>query len=563
MSYSFGIPTINNLTGYPISVSGGGTGHTTWSTGQLLYASGASAISGLSDVSAGQVLTSAGAGNPPVWDKINPTSLSGVIGVSSGGTGQSSLTSNAVLLGNGTSGIQSVSMGSATILGTSAFGGAPQALSTVPLAVQANTTEVGVVDTGTWQANPINSAYIAQNLSGKMFTGCTLSGTTFVPSLSGSQLVTVSSSGTLISTNQLSSTVMGNITALGAVTSGSVTSSVLPSTISGKTLTTATLNNPTFSGLGSPLGGAPSTIMTLDGTNKIQARDISTSLNTLLVTEGGTGSVASLSGSAIMISLSGAIVQGGFGSSTTILHGGSAPTYSKVDLVNDISGVLGLGNGGTGLTNTTPGNGKLLIGNGTGYTLANITGGTSINVTNSAGGILIDCTVASSTAGTLYIQTTDKTGGASTTSAVSVISSTGSGSLTIPANSLAVSDIIRFKMAGLFNSQATAETGTFVAKLGSTTIVSVGSSVPSSKTNTNWYCEGELNIQAIGATGKVSGYLTYYINDSASGAYQNAGSASLITVDTTSSQTFDLTFAYSASSSSNNWTTKLFSLSKN
>jgi hypothetical protein len=52
---------------------------------------------------------------------------------------------------------------------------------------------------------------------------------------------------------------------------------------------------------------------------------------------------------------------------------------------------IGIGYGGTGVT-TTPSNGQLLIGNGTGYSLANITAGTNVTVTNTAGGITISAT---------------------------------------------------------------------------------------------------------------------------------------------------------------------------
>lgn len=50
---------------------------------------------------------------------------------------------------------------------------------------------------------------------------------------------------------------------------------------------------------------------------------------------------------------------------------------------------LGLG------TDTTPANGKLLIGNGVGYTAANLTAGTNISITNTAGGIQINNTMPS------------------------------------------------------------------------------------------------------------------------------------------------------------------------
>ena len=51
--------------------------------------------------------------------------------------------------------------------------------------------------------------------------------------------------------------------------------------------------------------------------------------------------------------------------------------------------------GGTGLT-STPTNGQLLIGNGSGYTLATLTAGSGISVTNSSGGISIALSGASS-----------------------------------------------------------------------------------------------------------------------------------------------------------------------
>ena len=49
---------------------------------------------------------------------------------------------------------------------------------------------------------------------------------------------------------------------------------------------------------------------------------------------------------------------------------------------------LPVGSGGTGLS-TTPTNGKLLIGNGTNYTLANLTAGANMSITNGAGTITL------------------------------------------------------------------------------------------------------------------------------------------------------------------------------
>jgi hypothetical protein len=53
-----------------------------------------------------------------------------------------------------------------------------------------------------------------------------------------------------------------------------------------------------------------------------------------------------------------------------------------------LGGTLSISAGGTGLSGT-PTNGQLLIGNGSGYTLAGVTAGTAISVTNAAGSISI------------------------------------------------------------------------------------------------------------------------------------------------------------------------------
>lgn len=52
------------------------------------------------------------------------------------------------------------------------------------------------------------------------------------------------------------------------------------------------------------------------------------------------------------------------------------------------SGTVAVGRGGTGVT-TTPTNGQLLIGNGSGYTVANLTAGSNITITNGGGSITI------------------------------------------------------------------------------------------------------------------------------------------------------------------------------
>lgn len=68
---------------------------------------------------------------------------------------------------------------------------------------------------------------------------------------------------------------------------------------------------------------------------------------------------------------------------------GVAPSYGKVSLSTAITGVLPVANGGTALS-AAPTSGQLLIGNGTGYTLAGLTGTTNqVTVTGGAGSITL------------------------------------------------------------------------------------------------------------------------------------------------------------------------------
>ncbi len=76
----------------------------------------------------------------------------------------------------------------------------------------------------------------------------------------------------------------------------------------------------------------------------------------------------------------------------TFLSVSGSPITTSGTLAISLSGTaLPVANGGTGLT-ATPTNGQLAIGNGTGYSLATLTAGSGISVTNGSGSITIAAT---------------------------------------------------------------------------------------------------------------------------------------------------------------------------
>ena len=108
--------------------------------------------------------------------------------------------------------------------------------------------------------------------------------------------------------------------------------------------------------------------------------------------------------------------------STGILHANSAGVLSSsaINLASaDVTDTLRVVNGGTGLS-STPINGQLLIGNGSGYSLATITAGSGVSVTNGAGSITLGNTGVTSISGT--------------TNQIDVSANTGTVVLSLPQN---------------------------------------------------------------------------------------------------------------------------------
>lgn len=115
---------------------------------------------------------------------------------------------------------------------------------------------------------------------------------------------------------------------------------------------------------------------------------------TLVAANGGTGFNTYVVGDVLFADTTTTLARlAGVATGNALISGGvgTAPSWGKIGLTTHVSGTLPIANGGTNLT-TTPTNGQLLIGNGTGYTLATLTQGSNITITNGAGTITIAAT---------------------------------------------------------------------------------------------------------------------------------------------------------------------------
>lgn len=84
--------TADNVTGV-VAAANGGTGQSSYTVGDIPYASGATTISKLADVATGNAIISGGVGVAPSYGKIGLTThISGTLAIANGGTGQTTQT---------------------------------------------------------------------------------------------------------------------------------------------------------------------------------------------------------------------------------------------------------------------------------------------------------------------------------------------------------------------------------------------------------------------------------------------------------------------------------------
>ncbi len=197
---------------------------------------------------------------------------------------------------------------------------------------------------------------------------------------------------------------------------------------------------------------------------------------TLIAGNGGTGQSSYTTGDLLQASSSSALAKlAAVATGNVLLSGGvgTVGAWGKVGLTTHVSGVLGIANGGTA-SSSTPTNGQLLIGNGTNFTLAGLTAGTNMHVTNGAGSITLasDAGVGCTTTGSATdVLVSDGAGGCTGSSNFTISGSVLSGAA---ANFTSIGATTRGTLAattGNFNSTLTFPTP---FTLGAVSVTSTG-----------------------------------------------------------------------------------------
>ena len=324
-----------NLSLNTVPVVKGGTGLTSFAQGEILFGNAGGTLSKLSPGTAGQVLTTNGAGANPTW-------------VTPGGGGYVLPTASATTLGG-------VKVGSNLNI---------DANGVLSVAGVGTVTSVGITSTDLTVSNsPVTSSgNITVNLN------------TVAPTKGGTGQTTYSRGDVLYS-------------------SSTNTLARLPIGTTGQVLTVDAAGLPVWAASGGGSGGVTQIIA---GTGVTISPTGGTGAVTINATGGGGGSgtVTSVSGTGTVngITLSGTVTSSG-----NLTLGGS---LSGVSLSTQVTGTLPVANGGTGIT-TTPVNGAIDIGNGTGFTRTTLTAGSGISITNGSGSITISATGGGGGSGTV------------------------------------------------------------------------------------------------------------------------------------------------------------------
>ena len=386
----------------PLQEIYGGTGYSSYTTGDLLYASSSTTLARLNDVATGNALISGGVGVPPSYGKIGLTThVTGTLPVSNGGTGATTLTG--YVYGNGTGAFTA-----STVIPTSALSANSITIGSTNIALGASSLTLAGLTSVTLTQDPTTALQVTtkQYVDGQI---AIVSNTTFHTAAqaattanltatynngSGGVGATLTNAGTLaafsvdgynanlndrILVKDMTTGAYNGIYVVTTVGSGS-TNWVLTRATDFNTVGTGPNYIETGSAVfiqGGVFNGSTSWTMTTTGTITVGTTSLvwaqtsaagnilvnapltksgnTISLGTVGVSFGGTGLTSYTAYGLLYAPTTASIGQIGTGTSGyPLISGGSgaAPSFAQLSLTAGVTGILPTGNGGTGTSST-------------------------------------------------------------------------------------------------------------------------------------------------------------------------------------------------------------------
>ena len=360
----------------------GGTGLNTYAVGDIIYASGATALSRLADVATGNALISGGVTTAPSWGKIGLTThVSGTLPIGNGGTnGTATPTAGAIAYGTG-SAIAYTAAGTTGQVLTSATAGTP----TWSTPASGTVTAVSVVSANGLAGSSSGGATPALTLSTTVTGLIKGNGTALSAAAAATDYVAPSAYASTNGLTMATSRLLGRTTAsTGAAEEISVAGGL---TLSGGTLTgsAGTVTSVTGTAPVSSSGGTTPVISMAAATTSVNGYLTSTDWTTFnnkqpagsyLVSGGAlgtpsSGTVTNLTGTA-SININGTV-----GATTANTGAFTSGTFSST---LEVTGLISVGAGGINLTSAT-GTSFVVGSTASTFTWDGVGGGTSASIT--------------------------------------------------------------------------------------------------------------------------------------------------------------------------------------